>query len=262
MLSHLIEKYGKEKINTLTKYPSILTLHEIGNKGKLSDTLTTDIKNETMYPSEKIDGTNVRIICLGNKYLIGSRKEILYYSEDLYWNEALDIVNQIKKLKVEIPDSFESLTIVYGELYGGKVTSASKNYGKDRYGFRVFDIAEIKDLSILDKSVEEISSWRESAINSTDSKQLRYGQSFYDIPRLLNLEKVFDIVPYFQNLVFEKDDHATIFEYLKTSLPKSKCILSESGLGKSEGMVLRNYNRSKIVKIRFQDYERTLRANN
>ena len=34
-LKQLIEKYGKNKINSLTKYPSILTLHELGGKGKL-----------------------------------------------------------------------------------------------------------------------------------------------------------------------------------------------------------------------------------
>ena len=49
-LKQLIEKYGKNKINSLTKYPSILTLHELGGKGKLTDILTTDIKNETLYP--------------------------------------------------------------------------------------------------------------------------------------------------------------------------------------------------------------------
>ncbi|MEN0051510.1 MAG: hypothetical protein AAF806_30885, partial [Bacteroidota bacterium] len=42
---------------------------------------------------------------------------------------------------------------MFGELFGGKTTAFSKNYGKEAYGFRVFDIAEIDDLSILEKPI-------------------------------------------------------------------------------------------------------------
>ena len=34
---------------------------------------------------------------------------------------------------------------------------------------------------------------------------------------------------------------------------------ADSALKKAEGIVLRNESRSKIVKVRFEDYERTLR---
>lgn len=56
MIKELISKYGKEKINTLTKYPSILTLHRIGEKGRLTEELTTPIQGEVLYATEKIDG--------------------------------------------------------------------------------------------------------------------------------------------------------------------------------------------------------------
>ncbi len=59
MLKGLVEKYGKEKVNILTKYPSILTLHKFGDRGRFTDEITTNVDGETLYASEKIDGTNV-----------------------------------------------------------------------------------------------------------------------------------------------------------------------------------------------------------
>lgn len=85
MIKDLIQEFGKEKINTLTKYPSILTLHKLGEKGRLTNELTTPVEGEIMYATEKIDGTNVRIICYGTEYLIGSREFILHHCGDLYF---------------------------------------------------------------------------------------------------------------------------------------------------------------------------------
>ena len=81
----------------------------------------------------------------------------------------MGIVNQFYKLKLPSLKA-NKLTIIFGELFGGKITANSKNYGKDAHGFRVFDVAEINDLAILDKSISEISNWRES---TTDSLEVR-----------------------------------------------------------------------------------------
>ena len=40
MLKELIARYGKDKINTLTKYPSILTFHKLGKNQILTNELT------------------------------------------------------------------------------------------------------------------------------------------------------------------------------------------------------------------------------
>lgn len=98
MIKEIIAKYGKEKINTLTKYPSILTLHRIGEKGRLINELTTPIHGEEMSASEKIDGTNARIICYGSEYLVGGREFILHHSHDLYFDNAQGIVTGLKLL--------------------------------------------------------------------------------------------------------------------------------------------------------------------
>jgi hypothetical protein len=259
-LKDLISKYGKDKINTFTKYPSILTLHKLGDKGRLTPELTTDVSGETMYGTEKIDGTNTRIVCYGFDYLFGSRENILYYFEDLYFDPAQGIVDGLKSLEIEkiIPVT-DDFTVIYGEFYGGKVRSNSKWYGQDKIGFRVFDVAVYseEDLLILDKTLPEISRWRETETETG----IIYGQNFITRDEIINLIPEFELVPLITTNFGQLGDysHQNILQYLKTYIPITTVALSETAIKKTEGLVLRTDDRSKIVKIRFEDYERTLR---
>lgn len=256
MLKELILKYGKEKVNSLTKYPSILTLHKFGERGKLTEQITTNIEGEKMFATEKIDGTNVRIICWGDEFLIGSRKCILHYSDDFYWDEAMGIVNQFYELKIPVlqPDY---LTVVYGELFGGKITPNSKNYGKDKHGFRVFDIAVLKDLSVLEESLNDISNWRERSLDSSVDDTIKYGQGFVSLDKLETYG--YDLVPKVEfNL--ESLSHEKVLEALNRFIPETRVPLSETAKLKTEGVVLRNFDRTKIVKLRFEDYQKTLKS--
>lgn len=254
MLRALIEKYGKEKINTLTKYPSILTLHKFGERGRFTNDITTNIEGEIMYASEKIDGTNVRIVCYGDDFLIGSRNNILHYSKDFYWDETMGIVEQFYKKKLPTLVT-NKLTIIFGELFGGKISSNSKNYGKEDHGFRVFDVAEIQDLSILEKSITEISAWRESPKDSSIDDTLIYGQGFAELDTLKAYG--FNLVP---QLKFELPnlEHQTILNSLEQYISKTNVALTKTAKEGTEGVVLRNKTRTKIVKLRFEDYRRTL----
>jgi len=253
MLKELISKYGKDKINTLTKYPSILTLHKLGDKGKLLSELTTSIEREQMYATEKIDGTNVRIICYGDEYLIGAREFILHHSDDLYFDNAQEIVSGLKNLKIQIPQT-EKLTVIYGEFYGGKTSANSKQYGKELNGFRVFDFAVYDDLTILDEDLSVISRWREQ---ETD-KGITYGQKFLNREEMLENFPNFDYVPLVE-FRFDNFEHKTVLDSLNKFIPKTNVALTETALNKPEGVILRNEDRSKIVKVRFEDYERTLK---
>ena len=252
-LLNLIKTFGKEKINTLTKYPSILTLHRIGERGKLTDALTTDITHENMSATEKIDGTNVRIITLGDEFLIGSREFILHYSGDTFYDMAQGIVDNLKIAKLEIPKT-DKLTVFYGELFGGKLSSNSRQYGTEKVDFRLFDIVEFNDLSILGKDVREISVWRE---RETEDGMV-YGQPFLTKEQLKSYPHSFKVVP---EVEFELQDynHQTVLDTLNKALPETKVALTESATKKPEGLILRNSNRTKIVKIRFEDYTRTLK---
>jgi hypothetical protein len=253
MLRDLIATFGKEKINTLTKYPSILTLHQLGEKGRLKNELTTPIENELLYATEKIDGTNARIVCFGNEYLIGAREFILHHSQDMYFDTAQGIVDGLKALGIPIPQT-EWLTVVYGEFYGGKTTANAKWYGQDKNGFRVFDVAVYNDLSILELSLPEISKWRERETENG----IIYGQNFLTRSQIQEQFPWLELVPVVE---FDVGDlsHQMILNHLKKFLPFTKVALSENAIKKAEGVVLRNENRSKIVKLRFEDYERALK---
>ena len=255
MLKELIEKYGKEKINTLTKYPSILTLHKFGERGRFTDEITTNIEGETMFASEKIDGTNVRIICYGEEFLVGSRNNILHYSKDFYWDESMGIVNQFYEKKLPTLQT-DKLTIIFGELFGGKITGNSKDYGKEKHGYRVFDLATIEDLKILEEPITAISNWRESSLDSSVDETLKYGQGFADLEKLKSYN--FNLVPQIE-FEIENFEHQTVLNSLEKYISKTNVSLTETARGGTEGVILRNQDRSKIVKLRFEDYRRTLK---
>jgi hypothetical protein len=256
MLKELILEHGKQKINTLTKYPSILTLHKLGEKGRLISDFTTDLTGQQMFATEKIDGTNVRIICLGDQYLIGSREFLLHHNHDLYFDPAQGIVEAIKDIGVKIPNDLTQLTVIYGELYGGKVSSNSKQYGQEKLGFRSFDIVVFEDLSVLGNSLEDISKWREQETRNG----IVYGQNFLKKSDLESRLKQFgiDMPP---SIFFELGDmsHQTILDNLKNHIPQTNVALSDTAQMRPEGLVLRNEDRTKIVKLRFEDYEKTLK---
>lgn len=254
MMKKLIEKYGKDKINTLTKYPSILTLHCLGEKGRLTDQLTTCLSGEQLFATEKIDGTNARIVCFGSEYLVGAREFILHHSDDLYFDNAQGIVEGLRVLGVNPPET-DTLTVIYGEFYGGKASSGSKNYGQEKNGFRVFDIAILEDLSVLDRSLAEISSWRER--ETADG--IIYGQKFLKREEMMSEFSQFEYAP---SVEFDLGgcSHESVLENLRKYLPETRVALTDTAQMKAEGVVLRNADRSKIVKVRFEDYERTLRS--
>jgi hypothetical protein len=255
-LKELISRHGKEKINSATKYPSILTLHEMGDRGVLLDELTTPIAGKKLFATEKIDGTNARIICFGSEFLIGSRDSILHFSGDLYYDQSQGIVDGLYRHCGRLPDT-RFLTVIYGEFFGGKTSANSKWYGKESTGFKVFDVAVFNDLSVFDMSLPEISLWRERRTE----KGMVYGQDFLSAYAMRYNFPMFDFVP---DVRFQVGDcsHETILANLKRCLPETLAALSKDATKNAEGIILRTADREKIVKIRFEDYERTLRMKN
>ena len=117
-------------LNSLTKYPSIPTYHHLDPRnGGLTEEAVPFAGQ--VIGSEKVDGTNSRIIMLpGGGYLLGSREELLYARGDLIGNPALGIVEHLKPVAERLtpPAGDDPITVYYLETYGGKIGGQAKNY--------------------------------------------------------------------------------------------------------------------------------------
>lgn len=250
-----LSSFDVQKLNSMTKYPSILTYHELGDKGMLQESLTEgkSFCGDAII-TEKVDGTNGRIIVYNGDYMIGSREDILYAKGDRVINPTLGIIETLKPLADKLVSMWPTnyLFVVYSEVYGGNVTSASKQYTKSKqWSFRVFDLCginleKIESLMLMER--DKIASWRDNGGQHFDNEQNL--QSFVDGYKL-------ERVPYL-TLMDGRDIPISLkdtYEFLKF-FSNSKAVI-DSEYGKAEGIVVRTNDRSIIRKIRFEDYERT-----
>lgn len=260
-------KESLQKINTLTKYPSIATYHTMIN-GKLQPELTSNsfVDGDEIIVSEKIDGTNSRIMYLNGDWIIGSRENLLFAKGDRIGDPAQGIVDIVKPIANNLSDpetalrlESDTLYVFYGESYGGKITKASREYSKSDVttGFRLFDVVTIpvnEVISLMNQPIESIASWREGSGDGHNK--------FVDVNRVnvvatyvLNVKTV----PYHITLT-GADIPNTLeetYEWLQ-KYSSSVASLDNEKEGLAEGVVVRTRDRSIIRKIRFQDYERTL----
>ncbi|WP_158408797.1 RNA ligase family protein [Fibrella aestuarina] len=281
-LVDLIAEYGKDRLNSLTKFPSILTLHGIGDRGRLTDQLTTTFDpDEPLLVREKVDGTNVRILITSPTaytvdYIVGSRESLLHRAGETMYDPSVGIVDWLQELRI-LPLLAQlkpvthdvALRVVYGELYGGNVGASAKQYGKQHADFRIFDVTDYRPdqlKELLAYTPAELSQWRERETY----EGIVYGQPFLTHQQVRDLlgPTVFKGIPILKTnrachwigTDAQPMSHADVLERLRATLPLSRCIIGGDALGKAEGVILTDATRSKIVKVRFEDYERTLRS--
>jgi hypothetical protein len=243
-------------LNSMTKYPSIPTYHTLDPKnGNLIEGETIAFPG-TVLGTEKVDGTNARIISLpdGN-FLLGSREELLYAKGDLIGNPAQGIVAALREVASGLaPVDGDVVRVHFLEVYGGKVTAASKQYtGTKAVGFRLFDVAVIDDYrAVLAKDAASVSTWRdaggqpyldEDALTATAERD-----GFTLTPRLFTVDGA--------ELPTALDKTRA---FLAEHLPVTLSALDGDAGGQPEGIVLRGRDRAVIAKARFADYDRTLR---
>ncbi|WP_092557192.1 RNA ligase family protein [Actinoplanes derwentensis] len=238
-------------LNSLTKYPSIPTYHELDprNGGLLPQAVPF---SGPVVGSEKVDGTNSRVVVLPDgSYLLGSREELLYAQGDLIGNPALGIVANLRALAETLAGTpGDAIRVYYLELYGGKIGGQAKQYStRGATGWRLFDVAVVDDLDErLSWPLQQISAWREGGGQSWLTEQQLQAVGLELAPRLFTLDAA-DLPPDIEGM------HAFLGEHL----PRTLVALDESGLGGPEGIVLRSTDRAVIAKARFQDYARTLK---
>ena len=270
-----------QQLNSMTKYPSILTYHNLGERGSLVNSLVEDKKfqdNESVYVTEKIDGTNTRIILFTDTnsnifdYFFGSREELLYAKVDRVCIDKSGITTACSENMEIIQKAIEDRTIqmsndgdeepillpnrmyvLYGETYGGKINAHKQYTGHNAINMRFFDawcmtIDEALNY-INTMTLDALASWRNNG-----------GQPFMSVTRFdslienLNLTKV----PYIQLVCGCEipEDLQGVWDWMQ-QFSVSNATLDAEGNGQAEGVVLRNVNRTLIRKIRFEDYQKT-----
>lgn len=251
-----------DRLNSATKYPSIETHHVLGERGRLTGELGPFAgigQDELVVLTEKVDGTNFRIVLLADgDFFIGIREELIYAKGDRIVPSTLNGATRVaipiaeaavKKQQVDAYTPF--IQVLFMEVYGSKIGSGDKNYTKGTaMGARLFDLAYV-DPAVLNKSREEIASWRDHG-----------GQTFAQEPVILRAADALG-TPCTPRLgTVTAGALPTSLEgmhhWLENAGASSQVMLDDSGLGRSEGIVLRTVDRSRIAKARFEDYARTL----
>lgn len=245
------------KLNSLSKYPSIATYHPMGERGILGDEPMAFAGE--VFATEKVDGTNARVVLVAGSrdYLIGSREELLHARGDLIHNPSMGIVEALRSMADRLADAAavaSGARTFFFELYGGSVGGNARQYtGEKRVSFRLFDVADVPDVEQrLNSPPEAIALWREAG-----------GQSFASIERLAEIAAGFELepVPAIWKLTAEELPRSLTEtrDFLRETLPASRVTLDGGAGGRAEGLVIRTAGRGTIAKLRFEDYERTLR---
>ena len=248
------------KLNSLTKYPSIPTYHALGEKGVLTEDHLDAPDGDLLY-TEKVDGTNARIILIpGEAVIIGSREELLHSVGDLIHNPSQGIVDQLRETADLIRRSWfggNEIIVVYGEVYGGRIGRAAKQYAKSgSVDFRMFDVVRIPindARALIGQSRDQISLWRENG-----GQPFVEEEKFREHAAWLNI----DITPRIElpsGHARLPESNLTGVDWLKGLVPETQVALDEGSGLESEGIVVRARDRSFIAKLRYEDYQRTLK---
>jgi hypothetical protein len=244
------------KFNSMTKYPSILTYHALGDKGVLQDTVQIPFDGR-IIGTEKVDGTNARLIfCPDQSVLVGSREDLLWERRDLIGNPAMGIVEAVKETVQRLVESLcrpGQIAVYFVEVYGRSIGGGAKNYTKaGKVGFRLFDVVLIDDFEeLFGWPADRIAHWRDNGgqkyVNADEIVKIAGEIGFQPVPALFDMDAA--QLP---------TDLAGTYEFLLT-FPSSRCKLDDEANGMPEGVVARSPDRSRIAKLRREDYERTLK---
>lgn len=265
-------------INSLTKYPSIPTYHTLDPRdGRLHEERVEFPADQPVVITEKVDGTNVRLILLrSGMWFIASREDLLAARGDLVHNTTQGIVDAVRPLADRLADEGDpeyhigsdrsvfsddaaAACVLYLELYGGSGSrvigrNARQYTGAGAVGYRLFDVLALTGRDLHDgltRSAEEISAWRkrgsQTFLSELPLALVARGWEVPLVPRLATLAggKLPESVD---------ETHRWLEEHARTGVA-----LDDGAAGRAEGVVLRTVDRGVIAKVRLESYERTRR---
>lgn len=253
---------GFAKLNSITKYPSIPVYHEMGDRGRLTEK-RVDMGEGPWTVTEKVDGTNARIILTPKGWVIGSREELLCAQGDLVGNPALGIVQALRDYADKLDDEFtfpDRIRVFYQEVYGGRTSQAARCYtaDKDVFGAMVFDVAElfegkVQSLAAMDRS--SISLLRDRDRDRFRVMEAEVGtREWMSLPLGLNSIHPVQV----DRLPGDFDDTWNwMLEQVRAIGAVDSFAIKKDQI---EGFVVRSADGSRISKLRFQDYRRTRKA--
>lgn len=124
-----------------TKIQSIFK-RDMGNGGKFTNEYALPefeyLKDNLWEFTEKIDGTNIRVMYNGNEIKFGGKTDnaqipvFLYDKLNFLFKDKLDLFTSIFQSETEV--------CLYGEGYGAKIQKGGGNYIKDGVDFILFDV--------------------------------------------------------------------------------------------------------------------------
>lgn len=118
---------------------------KVYNTNVFFDSNISELKDNKWIFTEKINGTNLRIYWDGHKLSYAGRTDDAFFTPE----QRLFIENKLMNEMVFEQMFMEKECIVYGELFGGKISKESKkgyDYGSELQ-FKVFDV-EINDIML------------------------------------------------------------------------------------------------------------------
>jgi len=121
------------------KYPKMETLFKRDENFKVTDEIRLpEFENiKKWLVTEKIDGTNIRIIYTDNKLLIRGRTDRA--SIPTFLLEELQNMFTVEKIKTVLNNPIKQGLCLYGEGYGAKIQKGGGNYNQYN-SFRLFDV--------------------------------------------------------------------------------------------------------------------------
>lgn len=271
MLNYLDKPIFK-KLDSITKYPSILTYHAMLDAKRLKEEVQVDFSQcEHLYATEKADGQNMRVVTVPQfGTFLGTRDELVCMFDPLRDpigepRHKNDPIHEFKKLivnnhvaRTKFHDSVYTvpcLTVWYFEMFGGRIGPHKHYTSNNDIDWRVLDQCQIEDHeSLMAKPPEWLSGWR----NHGGQKFLNI-RDFHDAADSFNLEPIRNHVHIINGDVSRLATLVGAYYVLQDIAGgRSAFTMDLDASGVIEGIVLRNFDRTKIAKLRFEDYERSL----